>query len=137
MNKDFVTSWDKNKKGLENYFQNTNQSEYKSYEALVKIVVNNIINPDLDEYDSFDTERIHTIDDGDYQGTQVFIMPKNEYQPSIYLVTMQHYGSCSWCDTLQGIHNYDDELPTKDQIKCYMSLSLHLIQQMKILNYEY
>jgi hypothetical protein len=54
------------------------------------------------------------IDDGDYQGTQIFIIPTDTYQPSVkdYVMTDTYYGSCSGCDTLQAISGYDYALPT-------------------------
>ena len=73
------------------------------------------------------------VDDGDYQGTEIFIMPLDEYQPDIenYIYTHTYYGSCSGCDTLQHISMYDDELPNEVQIQDYMELALHLLQKCK------
>ena len=36
MIKEFVDAWDKNKRNLENWFRETPQNEYDSYELLVK-----------------------------------------------------------------------------------------------------
>lgn len=37
----------------------------------------------------FDLSKMTVIDDGDYQGTQIFIIPKDTYQPSVidYIMT--------------------------------------------------
>lgn len=72
------------------------------------------------------------IDNGDYQGTQIFLIPMETYQPSVedYVYTNTYYGSCSGCDTLQAIQSYDyNELPNEEQIKDYMTLALHLLQK--------
>lgn len=74
------------------------------------------------------------IDDGDYQGTQIFVIPLDTYQPNVtdYIVTNTYYGSCSGCDTLKSINSYDyDELPNEEQIEDYMQLALHLLQKCK------
>ena len=89
-----------------------------------------------DNYTNFDLDRMTVIDDGDYQGTQIFIIPKNTYQPSVedYVMTNTYYGSCSGCDTLQAICDYENGLPTDDQVKGYMTLALHLVQKLKWLD---
>lgn len=76
------------------------------------------------------------IDNGEYQGTQIFLIPEETYQPSVdnYLVTHTYYGSCSGCDTLEGIRSYDKEKPTETQVKDYMTLALHLVQRLKKLS---
>ncbi len=74
------------------------------------------------------------IDNGDYQGTQIFIVPLNTYQPRAedYVYTNTYYGSCSGCDTLLAILDYDtDKKPSENQIKDYMTLALHLLQKCK------
>ena len=88
-----------------------------------------------DTYNVYDTNKITVINDGNYQGTLIFIIPRNTYQPNIedYLITYIYYGSCSGCDTFLDIKGYTDDPNTEDQIKDYMTLALHLIQRMKIL----
>ena len=132
MIKEFIGKWDKYKKDLEDYFRHTEQKEYDEYEKIVKILFQKIINRDL-EYDSerFDVEDLLKIDDGDWQGTQIFILHKDCYQPEVesYVYTSTYYGSCSGCDTLQAISCYDSGLPDEEQIKDYMTLALHLLQK--------
>lgn len=86
----------------------------------------------------YDTERIHEIDDGDWQGNYIYLIPKDTYQPlgSDYLVTQVSYGSCSGCDTIEGIRQYDSGLPNEEQIKEYMTLALHLVQQNEVSIYD-
>ena len=84
MIKEFCLAWEKNKGKLEEYFRVTPQSEYNSYELLVRRLFDIAINPERKtEQNKFDTENILVIDDGDYQGTQVFVLHRNDYQPSV------------------------------------------------------
>ena len=134
MLKEFVERWDKYKDNLENYFRNTKQEEYNTYEKIVELLFEKIINQEETEYHLFSTDNMTVIDDGDYQGTQIFVIPLDTYQPNVtdYIVTNTYYGSCSGCDTLKSINNYDyDELPNEEQIEDYMQLALHLLQKCK------
>lgn len=126
MNKEIIENWENKKEKIREYFKNTRQKKYDTYEKIVKLLVKEI----LPEYDS---KKITVIDDGDYQGTQIFMIPKNIYQPDIedYLFTHNYYGSCSGCDTLLRISEYDDGLPTEEQVDDYMQLCLNLIQKLK------
>lgn len=78
-----------------------------------------------------DPDRIHQIDDGDYQGTLVFVIAAQGYQPSDYWYVKVGYGSCSVCDTLQAISSYSSEPPTAEQARDYWTLALHIVQGMK------
>lgn len=132
MIQEFCLAWEKNKGKLEEHFRTTNQSEYDSYENLVKLLFDIIINPEInDDWLKFDTGDILVIDDGDYQGTQIFILHQNTYQPFVenYVYTNTYYGSCSGCDTLLAISGYDSGLPNEEQVKDYMELCLHLLQK--------
>lgn len=129
MIKEFVKAWDKRKSDLEKYFKTHKNSEYHGYISLVKLLFQVVINPEVKS--EYDLELIHEIDDGDYQGTVLFIIPQNTYQPcaSQYVFTSAYYGSCSVCDTLQGIQDRRwDELPDAEQVDEYMALCLHLLQ---------
>ncbi len=133
MVKEFIDKWNKYKGDLENYFRNTKQEEYEDYETIVKKVVELIINRDY-EYKIYDLKKITVIDDGDYQGTVIYIFHRKTYQPDVtdYIYTSVGYGSCSGCDTLQAIQMYHTEkLPNKEQVKDYMTLCLHLIQNFR------
>lgn len=132
MIKEFCLAWEKNKDKLEEYFRTTKQDEYGNYEDLVKLLFDIVINPSIEsDYYRFDTKNILEIDDGDYQGTEIFILHKNVYQSYIedYVYTSTYYGSCSGCDTLMGISEYDDGLPSESQVNDYMDLCLHLLQK--------
>lgn len=129
MIKEFCLAWEKNKGKLEEYFRNTKQDKYDDYKTLVGLVFDFVVNPEFDN--KFDTKNILEIDDGDYQGTEIYILHKYVYQPEIedYVYTNTYYGSCSCCDTLMGISNFSDGLPSESQVNDYMDLCLHLLQR--------
>ena len=134
---ELVNQWEENKHKLEEYFKTTKQDEYDSYETIVKKVFE-ICLPKAPDYSGWDLDKMTVIDDGDYQGTQIFIIPTDTYQPSVedYVMTDTYYGSCSGCDTLEAISEYNYDLPTDEQVKEYMTLALHLVQKLKRLGAE-
>lgn len=136
MIKEFIEKWNQYKGHLEKYFVTTNQAEYDTYEKIVKKIVQLIINKKLE--DKYDLNNYTIIDDGDYQGTQIFIFHKNIYEPDIseYIYTSNYYGSCSGCDTLLRINEYQSGLPSAQQVKDYMTLSLHIIQNFRKMEEE-
>ena len=129
MIKEFCLAWEKNKDKLEEYFRKTRQEKYNVYRNLVELLFDIVINPEVNN--KFDTKNILTIDDGDYKGTEIFILHKDVYQPDIedYVYTNTYYGSCSGCDTLLSINEYEDGLPSESQVNDYMDLCLHLLQR--------
>ena len=133
MIQEIIKKWEENKYKLEEYLSTTKQEKFASYEAIVQQIFELVINSDEDSYERFNVNKMTVIDDGNYQGTQIFIIPKDTYQPNIddYLITHTYYGSCSGCDVIEGIRNYSSGLPTEQQVKEYMILALHLVQKMK------
>ena len=107
------------------------------YTELVRSVIDII---SIDENDSVDSEpdnnRVHIIDDGDYQGTLVFVIAEQGYQPCEYWYLRISYGSCSGCDTLESIREYEDGLPSEKQIDDYITLSLHIVQGLRLMGDE-
>jgi hypothetical protein len=101
----------------------------ESYADIVKRVVAAL--NDEDDYDAPDPERVHQIDDGDYQGTLVFIIGCKGYQPSTYWGVLVSYGSCSGCDTFEAIRCYGDDTPTPEQVGQYMTLATHIVQGIR------
>lgn len=75
-----------------------------------------------------DFERITVIDDGDYQGTLVFVVAAKGYQPSNYWCTRVFYGSCSGCDTFEA---YSDYYNPKNSAPEMVTMALHMIESMK------
>ena len=133
MIKEFVERWDKYKGDLEKYFRNTRQEEYSDYEDIVRALFKEVINKEeIDGYE-FDLDKMTIIDDGDYQGTRIFIIPLDTYQPSVeeYVITNTYYGSCSGCDTLLAISSYVGGIPDEEQVKDYIELALHLLQKCR------
>lgn len=111
--------WAENEKRLQHAFQMIDTSYLQNtldYKELIKIVVRYILNDGLrddtvfDNYYFWDENNITTIDNGDYQGTLLFLIPKLAYQPSHseYLMSYIDYGSCSACDVLQSAQTHDD-----------------------------
>lgn len=133
MIKRFVDNWEKYKNDLENYFRTTPQVEYNTYRKILEALFRIVINRD-DSY-SFDLDDITVIDSGEYQGSLIFILHLDTYQPipTEHLYTFVYYGSCSCCDTLKGIHEYDEGLPDEKQIREYMFLAVHMLQKCKFL----
>lgn len=140
----FVKAWDENKNKLEEYFKSHKMEEYSEYNALVKLLFEKVINPyllkDNDNKspfnDSFRTDLMTEIDDGDYQGDKIYLIPKNHYQPAPYqyVFTYNSYGSCSGCDTLLAIVEYNtDKYPNEQEVEELMTLCLHLLQRCKYL----
>jgi len=132
----FIKAWETNKDKLQAYFETHTMGEYDSYRRIVHLIFDNVINPYMidNRLKPFDLQKLTEIDDGQYQGTLLYLIPRNDYQPSAweYIITCVEYGSCTVCDILQGIHCYDtDEYPDKDQLKSYMRLCLHIIQRCK------
>lgn len=131
MLQDVIKQWEENKHKLEDYFRTTKQSEYDEYKKILEKIIELVITT-KDEFNDYDYKKISQIDDGGYSGTLIFLVPTDTYEPNIedYLITHTYYGSCSGCDTLQGISCYNYDLPTENQIKEYMTISLHLVQKM-------
>lgn len=101
-----------------------------SYESIVKAVVELLHDPD--DYGSIDPERIHAIDDGDYQGILLFVIAASGYQPSDYWYVRVGYGSCSGCDTLEAIREEKwDDPPSTRQVEDYLTLALHVVQGLR------
>lgn len=128
MIKDIVERFMQAKPELEATFR---ENPPETYEALVTYVIAAINPEQLPELP--DHRRIEEIDHGDYQGTVVYVIGETGYQPGTYWYVHISYGSCSVCDTLQGIRGYDDSPPTDEQVSQYMTLALHIVQRMKVM----
>jgi hypothetical protein len=126
MLKIIVSQWDKNKDELRSILSKRKDLNDLEYIDLVKLTFEVILNNSLNEYknDLLDLDRIHKIDDGDYQGTLLFLIPFKAYQPCEYeyLMTYVGYGSCSGCDALQAIQGYYEESPSVQMVDDFMNL---------------
>lgn len=142
MIKKFALAWEKHERELKEYLRTHKQIEYDSYTELVKLLFDIVINPEEDNASGFcgynnlyKTDDITVIDDGDYQGTRVFILHRNVYLTTMgdYVHTHVYYGSCSGCDTLLRISNYGSDIPSEEQVEDYMVLCLHLLQNCRFM----
>lgn len=133
--------WAENEKRLEKVIRESKNHNEWYYRDLVKMVVDEVLNNGLNGFNGrslvWDPEHITEIDDGDYQGSKIFAIHLDTYkpEPEEYLFTRVHYGSCSCCDTLQGIQSsgdiINDETPTEQQVKDYMALCRDIVVRMK------
>ena len=120
-----LDKWNKNRDRLEDVLRTDWELYRCDYEYLVKLVIKHILNDEECEYgDKWDADRITTIDNGDYQGTLLFVIPNATYQPSEYeyLLTYIGYGSCSVCDYLQSIQPWEARDLTDQEVKNFMAL---------------
>lgn len=127
MDKAIVAAWDENKAKVQAVFEAAHPEDYKT---VIRAVVQ-MLHDASDEYTKPDPERIHEINDGNYQGTLVYVIGATGYQPDEYWYVKVGYGSCSGCDTLEAIRCYEDGVPTADHVKQYMLLALHVVQGMR------
>lgn len=132
-----LEKWDKNKDLLEKELRSRTDLNSCGYLLLVQLVVTHIFNggEQDDHYDygdgsKYDANHITEIDNGDYQGTLLFVIPRHTYQPCEweYLMTYVGYGSCSGCDTLQGIQDWSDGPLTDNQVVDFMDLCKDIVQ---------
>lgn len=126
MIQEFVDRFMENKEKLRERFSLSHPGRY---EDIVKSVVEIITD---DGYGAIDPTRIHCIDDGDYQGTLLFVIAAKGYQPNRYWYVKVGYGPCSGCDTLQAIRDLSmGEEVTEQQVNDYLTLALHIVQEIK------
>lgn len=134
---EFIKKWEANKHLIERQFAEKHPKDYKE---IVKAVIE--ILDDKEDYSRTpNSEIIHEINDGDYQGTLIYLIPERTYQPSNYWYVKVGYGSCSGCDTLEAIKADNDgewaAPPNKRQTKDYMTLALHIIQKLRKMEEEW
>jgi hypothetical protein len=127
----YVKQWEERKHLLEQWLTKNEPNSYQDiYETLFRLVVTK---PNDDEYSEWDWKRFVKIDDGSFQGTEIYILCSNVYQPELtdYIFTSVEYGSCSACDTFQWIEMLQDK---EERVKQYMTLALHMVQETKSFN---
>lgn len=131
--------WEKNQNKLKEELKKIDLN-CCDYEKLVKLTIKNILNDSDYNFNNWDIDSITTINDGDFQGTLLFVIPRNWYQPASYdyLITYIEYGSCSGCDTLQAIqtwHTKKDEngyfIYDKEQLDDFMTLCRDILFNIK------
>lgn len=129
MIKELVERWHNG--GEKKFFNDAKEWAYNDsspyYDELVNSVIKSIETDDYEDY-SLDPMKIHVIDDGDYQGTRLYVIAEKGYQPSTYYTVFVDYGSCSGCDALEHVNYMDDK---KQKVKDYMLMGLHILQSIK------
>jgi len=108
-----LDKWSKNSGKLRTFFEKSDYLGEYSYEDLLMFTIRYVLNDtdNLEDFENWDYTKIRKIDDGQYQGHLIFVFPRCVYQPAEYdyMITYIGYGSCSICDTLQGIQTELEE----------------------------
>lgn len=103
--------------------------EDPSYRDLLMKALDFAVDEDNFDYgEAPDPTRIHKIDDGDYQGTLLFVVAASGYQPDTYWTTRVYYGSCSGCDALEGAWGYGDD----QNWEGLYNIALHMMQRLRL-----
>jgi hypothetical protein len=132
---ELIPFWNSNKKRLEQYFATTPQVCYHNYKDIVIKLFELVINSSAHKENGFfNTDKMVMQERGErYEGVLFFLIPlsrKGDYI-NVQLLTSVAYGSSTYSDTILGIHDLDEGLPTPEQVKQYMTLALHFIQKME------
>lgn len=125
-----LQQWDRNKNALRQKIETDKSVNSCDYKYFVYMVVKYIFNDNELPYTGYDYSKITVINDGNYSGTILFLIPEASYCPSEsqYLMTFANYGSCSVCDTLKRIQELSSkDLPTAKQVDLYMILCKDLV----------
>ena len=154
-----IDKWEKNKSKLQDDIKENPAWKTCDYLYLVKKVITIVLNDGMEEcpvsaempsqirngtQPEWNPERITQINDGKYQGTLLYLVPRSEDSPSAcdYLMGFLEYGSCTLCDTLERIQYegytdhtvpYEDYLRqkcTKTQVRDFMTLCRDFICSM-------
>jgi len=117
---------------FEEVLSNTKMGRVSDYVHLLEICLRLLNNADIGY--KFYVDRLCENDSGEYEGTLLFIIPDKEDTNNFWYIR-QDYGSCSACDTLRGIQSSMEpqERYSDAQIKDLWLLSLHMMQNMKVL----
>lgn len=128
--------WAENESQLRKRFENMSDDELNrlSYKNLVEYICEDIINTFYDDTKYFTgptvlTDRITEIDDGDYTGTLLYVIPFDVCTPchNEYFMTYVEYGSCSGCDILQSIYYMEREQRINDYMKLCRDMASNFI----------
>ena len=126
---DFIERFQEIKPELVKEFSKNHPNSYEDiFRKTIKMMFEDYENEEICDSDLPDFERITVIDDGDWQGTLVFVVGAQNYQPSTYWVSSVNYGSCSVCDTFK---EYEDFEHPEKSAPNMVTLALHLIQSLK------
>jgi hypothetical protein len=123
----FVVAWDERKSEIEAKWR---KGHPKTYKSLVEAVVSILTETECGY--GPDPDCITEIDTGDCQGVLVYVIAGKSYQSREHWCVRVKYGSCSGCDTLEGIRDCEEggQQPSEQQVQDYMTLSLHILQSL-------
>lgn len=128
LNSIYCESYHKHEKELREAIEEVKDKCEFCYLTIVSLLVEHVINKVSDNCFEYwaDEDHIHVIDDGDFQGSLIFAIPKRTYQPSPYeyIFAYTYYGSCSGCDALEAAFGNTDDL---------MDIALAIFESMKFL----
>lgn len=135
---DFVTQFEANKATIRETFQqwiiNHNLEWDDGSRIEDQICYLNIVKEVAKHLNPLDPERVTEIDHGDYQGTLLYVIGRQDYQPDEYWYVKVSYGSCSVCDTLEAALHHANESNCVDDL---MTLALHVVQGLKVMQDVY
>ena len=121
--------WNKHEKELRERLEKRNDVHQMEYVDLVHLTFETIFNGD-DREVKLNLKEMTEIDNGNYQGTMLYLIPFKTYQPAEYeyLMTYVSYGSCSGCDALQAAKSWCDEGPlTGKELKAVMAICKDIV----------
>lgn len=127
----YVDAFRENKKQFEKWVESI--EEEITYIDILKQVVNLCLNPKyVDTLYELDEDKITEIDNGDYQGTLIYLIPRSCYQPMVsdYVYTSVFYGSCSGCDALLAAQGWN-YCNIKYDVDMVTTIALHIVENMK------
>ena len=121
--------WNKHEKELRERLAKRTDVHQLEYVDLVHLTFQTIFNGD-DREVKLNLKEMTEIDNGDYQGTMLYLIPFKTYQPAEYeyLMTYVWYGSCSGCDALQAAKFWCDDGPlTGKELKAVMAICKDIV----------
>lgn len=127
-----VEKWFENRGKLEQVIRQDENLNKCDYKYLLQLVIENILNFGADDNYQFDETKITMVDDGDYSGTQLFLIPRKTYEPGAgdYLLTYVEYGSCAICDMLEKVQCHLDKEVSDSQLADFMLICKDFICNM-------
>ena len=124
MIKDVIDAWNDRKDILRQAIEKTFLEDV-DYEEMVRLIAIHIIGIEEDDLLLVKAET------DEYQGCICFLFCHDRCSCYGFHTTLAYYGSCSGCDTILGITQYQTGLPRHDQVDELMDLCLSLVQRIK------
>ena len=98
------------------------------YKQIVEMVIATIAKDEYGEH-TLDPSRIYEITNETTCTSDTLFVIAGDCFTSFWAVKI-FYGTCAECDILAGIRDYDEDedKPSEEQVKDYMTLALHIVQ---------